>query len=129
MGYIQAGKSVFELFRSRGWEAVIADDLVGNALLLISLVVGVVMGGVGAAVEATIDQIDDTGGISSTLIAFFLGFVIGLVVTSILMSTIGSAVNAVIVLFAEGPREFEQNHPELSRKMREVWASTYPGSI
>lgn len=26
-GYIEAGKNVIELFKSRGWEAIIADDL------------------------------------------------------------------------------------------------------
>ena len=45
---------------------------------------------------------------------------------SILMSTIASAVNTVIVCFAEAPAEFEANHPELSRKMRETWLSFYP---
>mmetsp|Transcript_21220 Transcript_21220/g.43355 ORF Transcript_21220/g.43355 Transcript_21220/m.43355 type:complete len:104 (-) Transcript_21220:63-374(-) len=55
-----------------------------------------------------------------------LGFIVGLVLTSILMSTIASAVNTVIVCFAEGPAEFEANHPELSRKMRETWISFYP---
>ena len=55
-----------------------------------------------------------------------LGFVAGLVLASILMSTIASAVNTVIVCFAEGPAEFEANHPELSRKMRETWLQFYP---
>jgi hypothetical protein len=55
-----------------------------------------------------------------------LGFVVGLVLTSIMMSTIASAVNTVIVCFAEGPAEFEANHPELSRKMRETWLQFYP---
>jgi len=26
-GYLEAGKNVFELFKNRGWEAIIADDL------------------------------------------------------------------------------------------------------
>ena len=30
--YLEAGKNVIALFRNRGWEAIIADDLVGNAL-------------------------------------------------------------------------------------------------
>ena len=55
-----------------------------------------------------------------------LGFIVGLVLTSILMSTIASAVNTVIVCFAEGPAEFEVNHPELSAKMRETWLTFYP---
>jgi hypothetical protein len=57
---------------------------------------------------------------------FRLGFIVGLVLTSILMSTIASAVNTVIVCFAEGPAEFEANHPELSAKMRETWLQFYP---
>jgi hypothetical protein len=53
----------------------------------------------------------------------------GVVLCSILMSVIASAVNAVLVLFAEKPAEFQRNHPELSNKMREVWSTIYPGSI
>jgi Plasma-membrane choline transporter len=128
MSYLKAGKSVFELFQNRGWEAIIADDLVGNTLFLISIIVGALMGCVGLIVEATGDLFEDTGG-NAQLIAFVLGFVIGLVITSILMSTIASGVNAVIVLFAEGPNEFQQNHPELSNKMRQVWSEVYPGSV
>jgi hypothetical protein len=128
MPYLKAGKSVFELFHSRGWEAIIADDLVGNALGLISLVVGLIMGGIAVGIEIALNA-GKVAGVDVTVIAFFLGFIVGLLVTSILMSTIGSGVNTVIVLFAEGPREFEQNHPELSRKMREVWSEIYPGSV
>jgi multisubunit Na+/H+ antiporter MnhC subunit len=128
MPYMKAGNSVFELFQNRGWEAIIADDLIGNVLFLISIIVGGVMGGIGAALQKATGLLDGTGG-NPLLIAFLLGFIVGLLVTSILMSTIGSAVNAVIVLFAEGPSEFQQNHPELSNKMRQVWSEVYPGSV
>ena len=128
MSYLKAGKSVFELFQNRGWEAIIADDLVGNTLFLISIIIGALMGCVGLIVETSSDLFEDTGG-NAQLIALILGFVIGLVITSILMSTIASGVNAVIVLFAEGPNEFQQNHPELSNKMRQVWSEVYPGSV
>jgi Plasma-membrane choline transporter len=126
MPYIKAGKSVIELFQSRGWEAVIADDLVGSALFLVSLIVGLIMGGIAIGIERGIDSVD-LG--NESLIVYFIGFVVGLLVTSILMSTIASAVNAVIVLFAEGPNDFERNYPELSRKMRETWSQVYPGSV
>ena len=56
-----------------------------------------------------------------------IGLVIGLVFCSILMSCVASSVNATIVLFAEAPAEFEQNHPELSLQMREAWQKAYPG--
>ncbi len=55
-----------------------------------------------------------------------LGFLAGLVLSAILYSSIASAVNTVIVCFAEAPAEFEANHPELSRKMRETWLAFYP---
>merc|ERR1712232_1500775 len=45
--YLEAGKNVMKLFHDRGWEAIIADDLISNALFLVSLIVGLVSGGVG----------------------------------------------------------------------------------
>jgi len=86
------------------------------------------MGGVALLIEKTGSILDDSAG-DTRVIAFVLGFIVGLVITSILMSTIASGVNAVIVLFAEGPAEFQQNHPQLSNKMREVWNQVYPGSV
>ena len=59
-----------------------------------------------------------------------IGLIVGLVICSILLvGTIASAVNAVIVLFAEGPAEFEKNYPELSAQMREAYLGAYPDSI
>jgi hypothetical protein len=126
--YLESGKEVFNLFKNRGWEAIIADDLIGNALFLVSLIVGGVMGGIAVVLEATTDWFEDAGG-SSTAVAFFIGFIVGIVICSILMSTIASAVNAVIVLFADSPAELERNYPELSRDMRQTWSEIYPGSI
>ena len=130
--YIEAGKNVFTLFKNRGWEAIIADDLVQNVFFFLSLSVGGVCAGIGYAFN------ENTGGdwfsnapntgLSVQATNAILGFIIGLVLSSILLSTIGSAVNAVIVCFAEGPAEFEVNHPELSRKMRETWLQFYPNS-
>ena len=125
--YIEAGKNVFTLFRNRGWEAIIADDLVSNTLFLVSLVVGGICGALAVLLALVTDFFDEAS--NEEGVAFLLGFIVGLVICSILMSTIGSAVNAVIVLFAEAPGEFHQNHPRLSEQMRSVWAATYPGSV
>lgn len=60
---------------------------------------------------------------------FFLcrgGFLIGLCVSLVSLSVVDSAVNAVIVLFAEAPGEFQDHYPELSTKMREAYMSAYP---
>ena len=49
-GYCEAGKSVMQMSKNRGWEAVDADNLVGIALCMASLVVGLVLVGVGILV-------------------------------------------------------------------------------
>lgn len=125
--YIEAGKNVLSLFKNRGWEAIIADDLVANVFFFLSLCIGGICAAIGYAIgENPPDGWFDNapGSVSATCAG--LGFVAGLVLSSILMSTIASAVNTVIVCFAEGPAEFEANHPELSRKMRETWLEFYP---
>jgi hypothetical protein len=128
MPYLKAGKSVFELFQNRGWDAIIADDLIGNTLFLVSFVVGLIVGAIAVVLEVASGLLDDIGG-NKLLIAFILGLVIGLMITSILMSVVASSVNAVIVLFAEAPTEFQENHPDLSGKMREIWSQVYLGSV
>jgi len=130
--YLEAGKNVFTLFRNRGWDAVIADDLVGNVLFLVSFVVGGIAGVIGLILSKTtnfFDEAEDDTGLSAGGFAFLLGFIIGLLICSVLMSTVGSAVNAVIVLFAEAPAEFQQNYPDLSGQMRAAWMGAFPNAL
>mgnify|MGYP000101675859 CR=1 FL=1 len=126
--YLEAGKNVFTLFKNRGWEAIIADDLVSNVFFFLSLVVGLICCLIGYTAfdeNSPAGWFDNAyGNVPGTCAT--LGFIVGLVLASILMSTIASAVNTVIVCFAEGPAEFEANHPELSRKMRDTWLQFYP---
>lgn len=126
--YLEAGKNVFTLFKNRGWEAIIADDLVGNVFFILSLCVGGICSAIGyGAFNGDQDLFANSVSPETVPVTCaVLGFVAGLVLASILMSTIASAVNTVIVCFAEGPAEFEANHPELSRKMRETWLQFYP---
>mmetsp|Transcript_51375 Transcript_51375/g.124026 ORF Transcript_51375/g.124026 Transcript_51375/m.124026 type:complete len:480 (+) Transcript_51375:221-1660(+) len=126
--YLTAGRNVMQLFADRGWEAIIADDLVGNALMLTSLVVGLTMGGIGVAIDRTTDFFETAGG-NATAVSFFIGFIVGTAIASVMLSTVASGVNTVIVMFADSPAEFERNHPELSQKMRETYRNFYPGSV
>lgn len=130
-GYCEAGKNVMNLFRERGWDAIIADDLVGMALGLLSLVVGLLTGACAVALEQGLDWFgEDWEYGNGDIWAFVIGLIVGLVICSILLvGTIASAVNAVIVLFAEGPAEFEKNYPELSSQMREAYLVAYPGCL
>ena len=42
------------------------------------------------------------------------------------MSVVSSAVDTVIVCFAEAPNEFRSNYPLLSDQMVRAWRRTYP---
>jgi len=127
-GYYEAGKNVIGLFTDRGWEVIIADDLVGNALSLVSIILGLAMAAFGFALQASTDWFDVFGVEDdiAKIIASATGFVIGLVVSSITLSIVDSAVNATIVLFAEAPSEFADNHPSLSDDMRSAYMEAYP---
>lgn len=57
---------------------------------------------------------------------FSVGTTIGFVLSTTLLSLISSAVNAVIVLWAEAPREFYENHPVLANYMTDSWKQAYP---
>jgi len=125
--YIESGKGVMQLFADRGWDAVIADDLVGNAIFLTAVVAGVVVGAVAGA-YASINPSYSGLAEDSLLIAFFVGLVTGLCICLVLLSTISSGVNTVIVMFADAPQEFASNHPELSQTMTETWEQFFPGT-
>ncbi|KAL3931266.1 MAG: hypothetical protein SGBAC_011388 [Bacillariaceae sp.] len=127
-GYIEAGKNVIQLFKNRGWEAIIADDLVGNVVMLMSIVTGAFMGGIAVLLESSTDWFSSVPS-DAPIFAFILGFILGTAITAILLSTMASGVNAVIVMFADAPEELERNYPEISRNMREKWNEVYPGSV
>lgn len=127
-GYIEAGRNVIQLFQSKGWSVLITDDLNDRVLLMMSLCVGALTG-IAGMLAAIADQSllgDLDVGDSAALVAFFISFIVGIVFCSILMSVVGSAVNTVIVCFAESPAEFEANHPDLSREMRSSWMQAWP---
>lgn len=42
------------------------------------------------------------------------------------MGVVSSAVDAIIVCYAEAPRELEQNHPETSRELETTWQAAWP---
>jgi len=129
-GYCEAGKSVITLFKERGWDAIIADDLVGLALGFLNLIVGLITGGFSILVVSRTswfaEFIEQNGEDTTKILSFIIGLIVGLVMSSILLSSIDSSVLAVIVLFAEAPAEFEENYPSLSRKMRDAYSKAHP---
>ena len=66
---MEAGKNVMDLFKARGREVVIADDLVGNTIFLVALITSLLMGGVGILVELSTNWFADAGD-SASIVAF-----------------------------------------------------------
>jgi len=127
-GYIEAGRNVIQLFKQKGWTVLITDDLNDRVLMMMSLGVGGLTGIVGILFAMADPSLLDNLGLdgSDGLVAFLISGVVGLVFSSILMSVVSSAVNTVIVCFAESPNEFEANHPGLSGEMRSAWMQAWP---
>ena len=120
-GYIEAGRNVIELFKQKGWSVIITDDLNERVFLMLSVSVGILTGVICMLAAMLKGEDNDALGI-----AFFVTFVIGFAFCRILMSVFGSAVDTVIVCFAESPAEFEANHPALSHEMRSAWMQSWP---
>jgi hypothetical protein len=124
-GYLESGKKVMAIFKARGWDSIIADDLVDNCLALVNLLLGLMIGSIGLVLHDTTDWFDEFKDYSQ-YIAFFLSFLIGLAISSISFSIVDSSVNAVIVLYAEAPAEFANHHPTLSSEMRDAYMKAHP---
>jgi len=122
--YLEAAKGVTDLFQSRGWTTIVTDDLVSNALSLVILVDGLITGLLGLALTQ-IDSwfVDDK---DVEISGFLIAFIIGIVISGIMLGVVESAVNSVIVLFAEAPNEFSANHPDLYNEMTNAWREAYP---
>lgn len=128
--YWEAGPKVMTLFSERGWSAILNDQLVYRVLNWMSLIIGTLSGLVGAAVVQVCPQmLRGVDADAEIWVAFFIGLVIGGALSNILLSIIASAVDTVLVCFAEAPLEFRLAYPELSERMEEAWLATFPGEF
>lgn len=123
--YLDSGRKVVTLFQQRGWTTIINDHLVARALLLVSLVIGALTGCIGLALAGCTSWMADFGKATAVL-AFFIPCIFGWAMSVVLLSVVSSAVDTVIVSFAEAPLEFERNHPGLYTQMCQAWRLAFP---
>lgn len=125
--FLEAGRNVFQLFEQKGWNVIITDDLSDNVLMMMSLAVGLASGLIGLVFGAVEPNMFVNLGMDHAAgPGFLIGLLTGFLIATVLFSVVGSAVNTVIVCFAEAPAEFQQNHPELSHEMRAAWTTAWP---
>jgi hypothetical protein len=60
------------------------------------------------------------------IVEFVVGFFFALILASNIFGILGSAVESIIVLYAEAPAELEVNHPELAMDMKNTWHAAWP---
>jgi hypothetical protein len=126
VSFMEAGTSVMSLFRARGWTTIISDLMVDMVLSMVSIDVGLITGVVAVTICMAVMGVGDM----ATLVASFaIGFGVGYSTCATLFSIVSSAVNTVIVLYAEAPSEFQQNYPDLSARMRDSWRQTWPNQF
>jgi Plasma-membrane choline transporter len=104
VSFMEAGSNVMQLFRARGWTAIIADLMVDTVLCMLSVGVGLLT----AVVAVIICMSSVMGVVDTTTLAmsFGIGFGVGYATCATLFSIVSSAVNTVIVLYAEGELTF-----------------------
>jgi hypothetical protein len=91
-----------------------------------ALAIGLVTGCIGLVLGTMSPSWVEEFGSSADAITFLMPFCIGTAIAFILMSVVASAVDTVIVTFAEAPLDFERNHPGLHRQMVTAWEHVYP---
>ncbi|KAG7354170.1 plasma-membrane choline transporter family protein [Nitzschia inconspicua] len=124
--YLTAGKKVLELFEARGWTTIINDNLIHRCLVLVAVVIGAITGFVGMLLAKATGWATAAVGENSDGTIIFICFIVGVSMAIILMGVVLSAVDTIIVSFAEAPSEFETNHPALYQNMVEKWRIAYP---
>lgn len=117
---MEAGKKVINLFRERGWTAIINDDLVDNALTLAALAVGAFCAAGGCLMVLMTSPRSEVAG-SLYLIVGVIGLLIGWSMAGIVMSNIESSVATVFVCYAEDPAALQHNHPRDHYHLTEAW--------
>ena len=135
--YLESGRKVMELFRARGWTAIITNDLVGYVLSFTAMVIGLLTGLCGLIIEVITSNSNKSDGASfffgdtgssaaARWLAFGIGVFVGVFIASIMMNVIKGAVNTVIVCYADSPGKLEKNHPRLTYQMAKSWVSVFP---
>jgi Plasma-membrane choline transporter len=119
--YLHAGKQVAALFTARGWSVIVNDYLVSRSLAMMSMLIGLITGVMGVVVGFFFF------GPLAALQTFFIGAILGMTSTNILFGVVVSAINTIVVSFAEAPDSLRVNHsPELYTELVGAWRQAYP---
>lgn len=124
-GFVQASKSFIELFKKRGWTAIINDTLIGTTLVIINLGIAI-MSAVAGGLTVYFISDEPLEKLPAIIILVSASFIIGLLMSSIITSIITSCVRTVFVCFALNPAALGATHPDHLQNLSKVWHKFYP---
>ena len=122
--YWTAGQKVYQLFVARGWSLILNDHLVSRSLRMMKLFIGILSG----ALTVVLGLVW-FGWTMNPLFSFLVGGVLGTFMADIQLQVVTSAVETIVVCFAEAPSALmdEDHHPpELGDRMMQAWRTAYP---
>jgi hypothetical protein len=126
--FARGGRDAWDLFKSRGWTAVINDDLTGDALRIAAFMVAAAGAVVGAGVTyvamPTSPIRKDTAAVAAALC-----FVVSYGMATVMVGVLGSAVRTVFVCFAMNPGALSQTHPGHLQRLVAAWNAFHPATF
>lgn len=132
-GFWDSAKNTYQLFSTKGIDAIINDNLSRLVLVTGALVGGIICGLVGGlmAYALFLSYSYDTA-VAVAIIFAFIGLFIGYFFTLEFMYAVDSAIKAIFVCWAEDPEALKRNHPVCFQLMSKAWAKvqgTYAGEV
>ena len=120
--FIQSAKQTFDLFASRGIQALINDDLTGLAIFAGALIGGIVSAGIGYLLGYMFYSGNDNSEISTGVpigLAVY-GFFVGLLFCMTVLYVVHSSIVCLFVCYCEDPATLANNRPEEYQRIANV---------
>lgn len=120
MSYCEAGSATWQLLKSRGFAAVMNDDLIGFVVFVGVIFGGLISAGVGAVVAFAMHQ-------SGFIVGAYalIGFLVGMALLVSVMEVVESAVAALFVCFAQDPNALYNSHREKYIELNDAFNACY----
>ncbi|CAG8517758.1 1948_t:CDS:10 [Ambispora leptoticha] len=118
--YVHAAKDTWTLIKERGVELIANDILVGNVLVMGSILIGMITALLGYLFTIVFQPDFNHGGTFTPLIVF-LAFIMGFQMMNVLSSVIHSGVATTFVALAEDPAALYRTKPALFEMIRQAY--------
>ena len=130
MPFKASGLAAVELFKKRGWGALINQDLVGAALFLASMISASLGALAGGMLAYSLDRTNDQSSRQThAVLAALLSFAVAMVMASVLTEIIATGTRAVFVAWATDPAALAATHPESFKELAVAWHEAHPSLL